>query len=56
MRNTTISLILIAVLSALALYIVLPVPHPDWLVRSNQADKPTPLQLKLGPPWLELSR
>ena len=48
MRNTTISLILIAVLSALALYIVLPVPHPDWLVRSNQADKPTPLQLKLG--------
>ncbi len=48
MRNTTISLILIAVLTALAVYIVLPVPHPDWLVRSNVGGKPTPLELKLG--------
>ena len=48
MRNTTISLILIAVLTALAVYIVLPVPHPDWLVRSDEAGKPTPLELKLG--------
>ena len=43
-----LSLIFIAVLAALAMYIVLPVPHPDWLVRSDQADRPTPLQLKLG--------
>jgi protein-export membrane protein SecD len=48
MRNTTISLILIAVLTVLAVYIVLPVPHPEWLVRSDQAAKPTPLELKLG--------
>lgn len=48
MRNTTISLILIAALTALAVYIVLPVPHPDWLVRSDAAAKPTPLELKLG--------
>ena len=48
MRNTTISLIVIAILAALALYIVLPVPHPDWMVRSDDAGKPTPLELKLG--------
>lgn len=48
MRNTTISLILIAVLTALTVYIVLPVPHPDWLVRSDTTGKPTPLELKLG--------
>jgi preprotein translocase subunit SecD len=48
MRNTTISLILIAVLTALAVYIVLPVPHPDWLVRSDATSKPTSLELKLG--------
>ena len=48
MRNTTISLIFIALLTALAVYIVLPVPHPDWLVRSDQSGKPTPLELKLG--------
>lgn len=48
MRNTTISLIIIAVLAAIAVYIVLPVPHPDWMVRSDDAGKPTPLELKLG--------
>lgn len=48
MRNTTVSLIVIAVLTALAVYIVLPIPHPDWLVRSNQSGNPTPLELKLG--------
>ncbi len=48
MRNTTISLIVIAILAALAVYIVLPVPHPDWMVRSDAAGKPTPLELKLG--------
>lgn len=48
MRNTAISLIGIAILTALAVYVVLPVPHPSWLVRSNTADKPTPLELKLG--------
>ena len=48
MRSTTISLIVIAILAALAVYIVLPVPHPDWMVRSDDAGKPTPLELKLG--------
>ncbi len=48
MRNAKISLALIVVLAALALYIVLPVPHPQWLVRSENAGQPTPLELKLG--------
>ncbi|MCB0066868.1 MAG: hypothetical protein KDD77_06955, partial [Caldilineaceae bacterium] len=48
MRNTTISLIVVAILAALALYVVLPLPHPDWLVRSDLSAKPTPLELKLG--------
>ena len=48
MRNAKISLALIVVLAALALYIVLPVPHPQWLVRSENTGQPTPLELKLG--------
>jgi preprotein translocase subunit SecD len=48
MSRTTISLIVIAILAVIAIYIVLPVPHPDWLVRSDEAGKPTPLELKLG--------
>lgn len=48
MRNAKISLALIVVLAALALYIVLPVPHPQWLVRSENVGQPTPLELKLG--------
>jgi protein-export membrane protein SecD len=35
MRNNTIVLILIGLLVAVALYVVLPLPHPDWLVRSE---------------------
>lgn len=48
MRNTTVSLILIAVLTAIAVYIVLPLPHPEWLVRSDLSATPAPLDLKLG--------
>jgi protein-export membrane protein SecD len=35
MRNNTIVLILIGLLVAVALFVVLPLPHPDWLVRSE---------------------
>ncbi|MBW7884719.1 MAG: protein translocase subunit SecD [Caldilineaceae bacterium] len=48
MRNHTVALLSIAILAAFAIYIVLPVPHPDWLVRSDLVGKPTPLELKLG--------
>lgn len=48
MRNTTLSLIFIAVLTAIAVYIVLPLPHPEWLVRSDLSAAPAPLDLKLG--------
>ncbi len=35
MRNNTVVLILIGLLVALSLYVVLPLPHPEWLVRSE---------------------
>jgi preprotein translocase subunit SecD len=35
MRNNTIALVAILLLVALALYVVLPVPHPSWLARSE---------------------
>ncbi|HXF60772.1 MAG TPA: protein translocase subunit SecD [Caldilineaceae bacterium] len=34
MRNTTVALVLILLLSAAALYIVLPIDHPAWLERT----------------------
>ncbi|MFN8468659.1 MAG: protein translocase subunit SecD [Caldilineaceae bacterium] len=37
MRNNTIALVIIFLLVALALYVVLPFPHPSWLVRSETA-------------------
>ena len=37
MRNNTIALVIIFILVALALYVVLPFPHPSWLVRSEGA-------------------
>ena len=37
MRNNTIALVVIFILVALALYVVLPFPHPSWLVRSEGA-------------------
>ncbi len=49
MRNNTFSLIAILLLVALALYIVLPLPHPTWLVRSEAAGSAGNLfDLKLG--------
>lgn len=48
MQRNTITLILIGILAVVALYIVLPVPHPAWLERSAIPDQPTPLQLRLG--------
>ena len=49
MRNNTITLVVIALLVLAALYIVLPVSHPDWLERSKSADgKRELLDLKLG--------
>jgi protein-export membrane protein SecD len=35
MRNNTFALVAILLLVALALYVVLPFPHPSWLVRSE---------------------
>jgi protein-export membrane protein SecD len=37
MRNNNIALVGILLLVALALYVVLPLPHPNWLVRSETA-------------------
>lgn len=49
MRNNTITLVVIALLVLAALYIVLPVSHPDWLERSKSPDgKRELLDLKLG--------
>jgi len=49
MRNNTITLVLIGVLVALALYVVLPLPHPDWLVRSEASGgDQNALGVKLG--------
>lgn len=49
MRNNTIALVAILLLVALALYVVLPVPHPSWLVRSETAGSTGNLMgLKLG--------
>ena len=48
MQKNTVTLILVGILALVALYIVLPVPHPGWLERSVIEDQPTPLQLRLG--------
>ena len=49
MRNNTIVLILIGLLVALALYVVLPLPHPDWMARSETSGGGGNLMgLKLG--------
>lgn len=49
MRNNTITLVVIALLVLAALYIVLPVSHPDWLERAKSPDgKRELLDLKLG--------
>ncbi len=49
MRNNTITLVVIALLVLAALYVVLPVSHPDWLERSKSADgKRELLDLRLG--------
>lgn len=51
MRNNTYSLAATVLLMLLALYIVLPLPKPDWLNRSASTDPnvpPTPLDLRLG--------
>lgn len=50
-NNSTISLVLVILLAALALYIVLPIDHPTWLVRSRPTDpnaKREMMDLKLG--------
>ncbi len=50
-RTNTITLVLVALLMALALYIVLPLNQPGWLVRSRTTDltaEPTMLDLRLG--------
>ena len=49
MRNNTIALVAILVLVALALYVVLPLPHPAWLARSETPGSSGNLMgLKLG--------
>lgn len=49
MRNNTVVLILVGLLVAAALYIVLPLPHPDWLVRSETSGgAANSLGVKLG--------
>ncbi|GIV79166.1 MAG: protein translocase subunit SecD [Litorilinea sp.] len=49
MRNNTIVLVLVILLSLFALYVVLPVPHPSWLERTGAAGQSdSPLGLKLG--------
>ena len=49
MRNNTIVLVLIGLLVALALYVVLPLPHPDWMARSETSGGGGNLMgLKLG--------
>jgi protein-export membrane protein SecD len=49
MRNNTIVLVLIGLLVATALYVVLPLPHPEWLVRSETTDGAgNALGVKLG--------
>ncbi len=46
MRNTTIALILIVVLALAALFIVLPLDHPDWLNKAVSGGAETPRDLK----------
>src|SRR5262245_4106115 len=51
MRNSTISLVLVALLALVALYLVLPIGHPDWVTRvfSWGSEKPRDLKdFKLG--------
>jgi protein-export membrane protein SecD len=49
MRNNMIALAVALLLVALALYMVLPLPHPDWLVRSETPGSTGNLMgLKLG--------
>ncbi len=49
MRNNTIALVVTLLLVALALYVVLPLPHPSWLVRSETtASTGSLMGLKLG--------
>ena len=49
MRNNTIALVVVLILVALTLYVVLPLPHPSWLVRSeNPATADNFAGLKLG--------
>lgn len=49
MRNNTVALVVVFLLVALALYVVLPLPHPDWLVRSETPGSTGNLMgLKLG--------
>ena len=50
-NNSTISLVSVILLVAVALYIVLPVDHPAWLERSRSTDPTAPrefLDLRLG--------
>ncbi len=51
MRNNTVTLAVVGLVTLFALYVVLPLPHPAWLVRSeaetaNSAQQP--IGLKLG--------
>jgi len=51
MRNHMISLVFVILLALVAVYIVLPVPHPAWLERSRSGNPDDPrelLDLKLG--------
>ncbi len=51
MRNNTVSFVAVLLLALAALYVVLPVEHPDWLERSVSSDPDAPqafLGLKLG--------
>lgn len=51
MRNNMISLVFVILIALVALYIVLPVPHPAWLERSQSGNPDDPremLDLKLG--------
>lgn len=50
-NNSTISLVLVLILIAFALYVVLPVTHPAWLERARSTDPNAPrelLDLRLG--------
>lgn len=51
MRNNTVSLVAVILLALVALYLVLPVDHPEWLDRAVSRDPEAPatfLGLKLG--------